>query len=229
MSSPLEPILKWKMEKKEALAFKVALLWQEIASKEFPDDKFVKLRRTGDPRKSTLFKYCYKLVTSTQGILLPTEYRFYVLAQIQLMGRMQSGDFHALLEPQILVGPKAWKRWRWWKERYDKNMKRMNKSSEEITPQIENVKLSITKTYEFLFSQVGVLTSEKVRKLIETKKLQEWLATDKISPYFVILSPWVQEHLGGKSVSQVFERDLTIYLITEEIERVFNEFSRCSF
>lgn len=211
------------MNKQEAYAFKVALLWQEIASKEFPDDKFVKLRRTGDPRKSTLFKYCYKLVTSTQGILLPTEYRFYVLAQIQLMGRMQSGDFHALLEPQILVGPKAWKRWRWWKERYDKNMRRMNKSSTDLklTPQIENVKIDLIRTYDFLFSQVGVLTSEKIKKLIESKKLQEWLVTDKISPYFVILSPWVQEYLGEKSISQVFERDLTIYLITEEIERVF--------
>ena len=54
----LEDILNYEMTPEEAKAFKLALLWEELCQQEFPDERRVSLKK-GDPRKSTLFRYCY--------------------------------------------------------------------------------------------------------------------------------------------------------------------------
>lgn len=219
--SRLDAVLKYKMTKLEALSFRVALLWEEITQKEFPNERFVRLRIKGDPRKSLLFKYCYTFVRQTQGILDPKEYRFYILAQIQLMSKMKNGEIHALLEPCILVGPKAWIRWTWWKSKYDKNMRILTTNADDLKliPQIESVKRDLLRTKKFL----GEISEEKVQQWFADKKLQEWIAINKISPYFILLHPMVQAFLVGKSINKVFERDLSIYKISDEIKTVFAE------
>ena len=219
-NSRLEAVLKYKMTKLEALAFRVALLWEEVMQQELPNERCVKLRIKGDPRKSLLFKYCYTLIRQTQGILEPKNYRFYILAQIQMMSKMRVGEIHALLEPCILVGPKAWIRWTWWKSKYEKNMKLLTTNTEDLklTPQIENIQRDLLKTKKFL----GDPSKEQVQQWLADKKLQEWIATSKISPYYVLLHPLVVECLEGQSITQVFERDLSVYKISDDIKSLFN-------
>jgi hypothetical protein len=136
------------------------------------------------------------------------------------MGRMSSGEVHAMIDPAILTGPRAWKRWRWWKARFDKNMKLMNKNIEElkIQPAIENLRTELQNTKKFLDKQEGEL-----KDWLKTRKLHEWLAADKISPYFFILSPLVAECLEGKILNEAFGRDLSVFQITDEIRNLFKE------
>ena len=115
--NPLERILKYDMSPEEAKAYKLCLLWDSICQKEMPNYKFSKSKASGDPRKSLLFRYCYKLLKETKGLIGDKDYRLYITAQIHVLCSITDGEVHALISPQCLTGDKAWRRWKLWKER----------------------------------------------------------------------------------------------------------------
>lgn len=199
------------MNKTEAFAYKLAMIWQEQMKKEYPNEGFVQLRKKGDPRKSMLFKVCYKLIRETKGFLEPREYRFYILAQIQMMGKMRYCDIHALIEPSVLIGPNAWKRWNWWKQKNEKNMRLLNRNSSDFEVDVEKIKIELQNTKK--------LIGDDLPELMKNRKLHEWLATGKISPYFIILHPFFE----GKDINKLLERDLSIYKITDEVRNIFKD------
>ncbi len=71
----LEPVFEWNMTQLEAKAFKLALMWDKLSKQELPNYKHAKFKKKGDPRKSMLFKYCYKLAKETNGLMEDYEYR----------------------------------------------------------------------------------------------------------------------------------------------------------
>ena len=123
----LEVILKYKMDEMEIKAYKICLIWQKLCAEVFPNERFTKLNLEKDPRKTNLFKYAYKLIKETKGFLSDDkEYYFYVLAQLQTLKHLEENNIHPLIEPQILVGDKAWKRWKRWNWIYQKRLKEVN-------------------------------------------------------------------------------------------------------
>jgi len=62
----LELIIKYKMNDMESKAYKIALIWQEECRKEIPNEQYIRLKKNSDPRKSILFKHCYKLAKETK-------------------------------------------------------------------------------------------------------------------------------------------------------------------
>ena len=219
----LEPILKYEMTPEQARAYKLSLLWIELVRREFPNDwARNKLRKSGDPRKSQLFRHCLKLVQETKNLIKPEEYKLYITAQLKIFKRLQSEGVHALVEPNILTGERAWKRWLFWKRDYDKRMKQnipdaleMNNimSPALIIHQLENTKKFLEKE--------GVTTKGNIQLMIDSGTFKQWFKMEKISPYFLMLSPLVKEAVGRKDLKEVFDQDFSIYKISPEVEQWF--------
>ena len=224
----LEKILEFKMTKLEAKAYKLALMWQDSCEREFPNERHTKLRKSGDPRKSNLFKHCYKLARETKGLLPDENYRLYITAQLQILKTQRCGDIHALIEPQILVGDKAWVRWEIWKKHYEKKLSEV-RSVEEIglTEKESKVGVLLDATKKFLDGK-GLTTYEAMKEKLDDLTMVRWVTTGMVSCYYIVMSPWVEKWLDGRSFD-VFKFDLGVYRpsITPNVEAKFQEmFSR---
>lgn len=229
MTDDLEKIIKYRMDKMEAKAYKLALMWEKYCEKEFPNERHTKLKKTGDPRDSNLFKYCYKLARETNGLIQDDEYYLYIIAQLQILKTMRSGDVHALIEPQILVGDKAWRRWKLWKKYYDKKMSEV-KCVEDIgiTESESKINSLLQNTKEF-FDKKSLISYEKVKEKLDDLSMIRWITTGNVTPYYAILSPWVNRWLAGRSLEEVFKFDLSVYRpsVSTTLETSFrNIFSR---
>lgn len=192
--SDLEPIIKYKMNELEAKAFKIAIIWQEECEKELPNESFAKLKKNSDPRKSTLFKYCYKLAREMKGILEDKDLKMYVRAQLQILKSIREGDVHALIEPHCLVGDKAWKRWKIWHRMYHKKLNRALTSDQiGIYTKESKVIIELKKTLEFMKSR----EFNKYENLEQSKEnIERWCANNEISCFYLILSPWIRRIFG---------------------------------
>lgn len=226
----LEPILKFKMTDMEAKAYKLALLWTVISQREFPNYKHTKLGNK-DPRKSSLFRYCYKLATETNGIIEDKDYKLYITAQLQVFKGLSN---NILIEPSILVGDKAWKRWKYW--RYQHNLsKNANKTDNETVTYNKSLIINeLNKTKSFFLQKLGKHPStEDIFRLIKEKILNLWLSVEKISPYYILLSPLIKNVIR-EDYHLVSNIDFSLYKksITPDIEKYFAEnfayeFNRC--
>jgi hypothetical protein len=212
----LELIIKYKMTDLEAKAYKICLMWQDLCKREFPNEHHVKISKNKDPRKTTIFKYCYKLARETKGLLSgDKEYYLYITAQLQIMKLMTDGEIHALIEPQILVGEKAWKRWKIWKKKYDKKIKSIQTAEDMgIKTSKNKIKIELRKTHDFI-SKNGKMNEDDFKN---------WNLSGQISPYYLALSPIAQKIMNENNIK--FDRELYRPSITPEIEDFFRkEFS----
>ena len=216
----LAHIHDYKMSEEEANAYKIAVLWIELARKAFPRYQHLGLPIRRDPRKSLLFKYAYKLARETKGIIPDDEYSLYIQAQLDILKVMTADQDGPRVEINCLVGDKAWKRWKVWKKYYDKKVKFGPAGTTSINDAAA-VKRDLENTRIHLETRFNGIPSEQeyeVRKADVTR----WLGTGRISPYYALLSPWAKKYINFKELSLdlgVFQKD-----ITPEIEAQF-----CSF
>lgn len=226
MEENLELILKYKMTDLEAKAFKLALLWDKMVKTELPEHNIhTHLRRSGDPRKSTLFKYTYKLISETRGLIPDEEYQLYIKAQLQILKAISDGTVHARISPECLVGEKAWKRWRMWKVKYDKISIMKKPETAHVSATETKIKSEIDKTKLFLEFQFGHQpTQEDINKSIKEKLMIKWITVNKVCAYYAILSPFLKKSFGGKTIEEVFLFDLGIY--RSSINSVIEEYFR---
>lgn len=203
-------IKKWNMDATEATVFKLCLLWEETVEKELKGialNHVTKLRKKGDPRKSTLFKYCWKLFRETNGLIPINEYRLYIRAQIQVFknlerdfGKRKEGE--PRIDAQILCGPKAWMRWMYWKNLYLKQTK-VDEHAEKVQTEATDgyaykVGMELAHTKAFMEKQAGgEITKDFIKQICSDRTLLRWVTFGKVSPFYVILSPWVTEAYGN--------------------------------
>lgn len=212
------------MDKLESVAYKLCIIWIEKSKKFFPDYDHTKLRRD-NPRKSLMFKICYKFVRETQGILEEEDYPLYVRAQLDILKNISLGsDEHPLIEPNVLVGEKAWKRWKLWKKKYDSVVEQKG-CNIKVTVSSQKVVESLEKTQEFIFKNLGVNpTIEKYREAIINKNLFRWINMGKISPYYLALSPYIEQLLSKEDMSKLnFDVDVYRPCLTDEIVAFFKK------
>lgn len=217
----LSPILNLHMDDLQAKAYKVALLWLEISHQVFPNYEHGKgFPKKGDPRKSMLFKYCYKLVRETQGLVPDNEYSQYIRAQLDIMRAIRIGDVHPFIGPQILVGDRAWIRWKVWK----KKLKAITENStlEDVgldkTDEDKIIK-ELEDTKKFLYGRFGGSYAEP-QIMMAKHDVERWVALEKVSPFYALLSPWAQKYCNFKNV---FDEDLYRSSINRTIEHKFKE------
>ncbi len=209
----------------EAKAYKLCLIWQSAMDKELPNYYKNRLSK-GDPRKSLLFKYCYKLARETNGLIPDNQYKFYILAQIRSLKMISDGTVHALIEPGCLVGDKAWRRWKLWKQQFEKQ--KLTTASDEISKEIKSTGIQVLaelkRTRNFFTSNFGEnYRKEDIEGVIKNKEIIKWAAFSKVSPYYLILSPLIKNNFSD--IENIFSIDSNFYKksITPEVEKVFKE------
>lgn len=216
----LEPIIKYKMDPVEAKAYKIALIWQDECRREISGEPYAKLNNKSDPRKSLLFKYCFKMAKETSGILSDQNIQLYIRSQIQVLKSITDGRVHAMIEPHCLVGDKAWRRWKLWKSRHDRKMARPLSSSEvDVKPTEGKMKAEIASTMDFM-SRNGCTDEEEFTRRIG--EVQKWINSGEVSCFWVVLSPWITrafEHPSKLDFDYFYYRSA----ITPKVEEFFRE------
>lgn len=213
---------KYNMDQLESTACKIAAIWLDLSRKTFPDYRHSTMKK-GDPRKSLIFKICYKLARETQGILDSNDINLYVRAQLDVLKYINSNNSHPLIDPNCLVGEKAWKRWKLWKKRYD-TIK--NKPPESIVSGIGFKKAieGIIKTKEFIVKSFGDdWNIEKFRQCYINNNIFRWINLSKISPYYLAISPFVKEVFTEDDFKKI-NFDINVYLpcINQEVQKEFD-------
>lgn len=200
---------KYKMDELEVKALKVCQIWMEMSKKIFPSYNHNKFGK-GDPRKTLMFKVCYKLIRETSGFIGDDDYPLYVRAQLDILKHISLDKGHPLIEVNCLVGDKAWKRWKLWKKKYDTTVQIRSKSA---TTKVNNPKIieALRKTKEFFSLQFeNKPTYEKFKELEKDGSLYRYVNFGKISPYYLVLSPYF-EKLSKECVMQKMNFDIQLY------------------
>lgn len=211
------------MNELEAKAYKIAIMWIDRSKKIFPDYRHATMTK-GDPRKSLIFKICYKLVRETQGVLDDTDYPLYVKAQLDVLRHINNGIAEPLIDPNCLVGEKAWKRWKLWKRKYDSIS---NKTSDAPVSQIgiEKALDGLEKTKEFLVKTFSSdLSFERYNESYLNNNIFRWINTNKISPYYLALSPYIKKLFSEDDFKKI-HFDLQVYMpcINENVKERFSQ------
>lgn len=190
----LDAIFQYEMNWQEAKAFKICVYWEEECERIFPGERLSKIPRKGDPRKSHLFRYCWKMVRETRGILPENQQKLYVTAN--LTGVKKHGG---RIDPNILTGEKAWMRWKVYKWLYDKAKAHINNEAPppSIITTSPKIYWALENTKRFLFEKCdGEVSENKIKEFIDSGVFKIWTSRDQVSPNYVLLSPWVAKHVG---------------------------------
>jgi hypothetical protein len=220
-----DAIFQWNMSDLEAKTYKIACTWEEQVKRIFPDlQQFSRLPKKGDPRKSNLFRFCWKCLRETRGLLKDDEYKLYVIANLQIL-KVHQGR----VEPNALCGDKAWYRWLVWKKHFDR------KSAEMAGDRLQEVKevdpkmfKDIGLTKRFLFEKCeGDPTLEKMRSFVESPKIRMWVQSQKIAPIYVLLSPWIAKLTDRSVIMKKLQIDPVVY--ENKIDDTVREFFKKEF
>jgi hypothetical protein len=220
----LDAIVDYEMDELEARAYKLCLLWIDRSRKVFPDYQHTRLK-SGDPRKSLLFKTCYKLSRETQGVLEEADYPLYVRAQLDVLKHINIGKYKPLIDVNCLVGDKAWKRWKLWKRKYDSVSQRPTEISQVSVPGVAKAIAGLESTKEFLVKTLGPEPGiDKYREAKLNNNLTRWVNFGKISPYYLAMSPHIAEVMAQEDFKRL-NFDPTVYkpCITDAVVMKFQE------
>ena len=220
----LESISKYKMDEMESKAYKLAIKWVQLSKKIFPNYNHTVIKK-GDPRKSLIFKFCYKLARETNGLINEEDYDLYIRSQLDIIKHMSNGN-PVLVTPACLVGEKAWARWKLWKKRYDKISKKPTSKVE--TPPSAN-KSGYYKAFAGLdqtkeFFNKNSLVFNLITFQEKKSDIIRWINLNKISPYYICISPLAKKILQKEDYARM-NFDISVYdsCINEEVLNKFKE------
>lgn len=203
----LDAVFEWNMTHQEADAFKLCVLWEEVTKKMFPDIFLAKIPAKNDPRKCNLFRHCWKLARETRGLLREEEYKLYITANLQII-KAHNGR----IEPNSLCGDKAWIRWKVWKRLYDKKVAELKGEQTDTALSVSpKIVVEIDKTKKFLYEKCdGSPTKEKIAGFME-RKMKMWVNLGKVSYYYIVLSPWVEQSSKIEDLEKSYIFDASLY------------------
>jgi hypothetical protein len=198
------------------------LLWHSLLQKYFPNMNFGRSKQ-GDPRKSLAFKICYKLVRESFTYLDEKDYNLYVRSQLEVLKHLSQQHNNISVDINCLVGNQAWKRWLLWKSRYDKKLKKPDQTRERTLIGEKKALAGIQSTYDFLNKNFGLsylYEHLEVRK----KDIIIWLNINKISPYYVVLSPFMKKLLSKDDLSAInFDSKFYEECITPAVKSLYEK------
>lgn len=219
----LDAAVQYEMDEMETKAFKILLLWQELAHKYFPDTNHGNFKK-GDPRKSLQFKICYKLVRETCTYLEEKDYKLYVRAQLEIMKHFsnQNGNKGLFFDINCLVGTKAWKRWLVWKKKYDTKINKPKDFTKTTLVGERKALAGIQSTRDFMEKTFG-LNYSIVHLMDKKSEILDWINFGKISPYYIVLSPWIQQILTFDDLKKLnFDPKFYEECITKQVEDLYH-------
>lgn len=202
-----QPALDYGLDTEELKAYKIALLWEQLTRKHFPQNKGLEKLAKGDPRKCSLFRFCWKLLRVTRGLLRDDEYRLYIEANLQII-KVKGGH----LSPNVLCGDKAWIRWKVWKRMYDKKLAESKGESVVTIDADPKIVLALDKTKRFLFEKCeGQPTLEKMQEFFDQQVVKLWILSGKLSYFWVVQSPMLAAVVPLKLLEKDLVFDSKVY------------------
>ena len=224
-----DAIFEWRMADEEMAVYKIACIYEREFLKMFSGKSNLDgqtfrrntLPKKGDPRKSNLFRYCWKLRRETRGLLSSDEFLPYIIANFSII-KMNKGH----IEPLCICGDKAWARWklhgRWVREKAEANA-----ASAPIPSGSSDHKvcMQLDKTKKFLFEKCeGKPSYDKMNEFLENGFFKLWVATSKVSTYYCVLSSYISEDkLDSLAKSCSFDPALVRQRITDGVKNYFKE------
>ena len=128
------------------------------------------------------------------------EYRMYVCANIMALKK-----FGGYLEVNTICGENAWLRWKIWKRYYDR---KMAEAHHLPPPPVTDTKVTreLIRTKRFIFEKFeGEPTQAKVTDFVNRGIFRAWVLQGKVSMYYVVLSPYVKDHVETLAEECVFD------------------------
>ena len=224
--------VKYKMDEMETKAYEICWRWIDGVKKYFPDQRKIGMNAIPnvffdkkDPRKTLLFKYCYKFTRETQNILAEEEIPLYIKAQFDILRHLDRNNIQVEISPNCLVGDKAWKRWKLWKYKYDAIVAKPTEISEAVGPGAIKAVHGFEKTKEFITKTLGDNpTFEQYKEAYEKGQVFAWINFGKISPYYLTISPYLKRLVKSEDIKRLnFDENIYKPCITPEVMIKFKE------
>lgn len=216
-------VKKYQMDEIEKRAYRISFIWYDKSVKYFPNCARGKFKK-GDPRKSWVFKICYKLVRETAGVLDPDQYEIYVQAQLEILKILSKKHF-VNIDASILAGEKAWVRWKVWKNKYDSLINKPAEVSFVVSPGRAKAIKGLQDTYEFFKSRLATIPNlEEMKNFHSNSDLFLWINFGKVSPYYLALSPFCQEILTKEDLKRLkFDPEIYRPCVDDHVISKFKE------
>ena len=222
-------ITKYKFDSEEEASYKLAQKWIELCQKYFPNYQHTHKKGfnlTANPKKSIIFKICYKLRRETKGLIDEADYLLYIRAQLEILKVQSQKNPLVSIEPACLIGDQAWKRWKLWKKKYDDKLKTKDFSKKTVSQSKVGTSKAIqgiVVSREFISNNIG--KNPTIQDYIKNEKaLYNWINFGKISPYYLAISPYIKTMFTEEDFRRL-NFDLKVYqeCITEEVLKVFDK------
>lgn len=206
MTNVLNTIVQYQLSPREAAAYKLAVLFDHMARKMFPHYRFG-IPGRGDPRKSVLFKHCWKMLGEVGGKIPPDQYRLFVYAQLAIFKAYVNEPTPPVIAPHCLNGVKAWNRWLVFKKQYDQQ------AAQAVAPQAKVEVNTADRVVQDLTRTKKFLVGRNVGQALEDGSLRRWVALKQVSPYYVWLSPAVDRFVRDRqtSIPDLFGLGMNVY------------------
>lgn len=180
--------MQFKFTPTEDSAYRLCCVWHELRIKIFPDYMHSRTPKLTSLKKSLIFKTMLKLIKERQFKTIE-EYVAFIKAQLLIFKKVQKDGAIILIEPVILTGEPADRRWFIWK----KLVQRAN----AIT------KMTYTLKDADLEFDIGV-SADEIKKICEDdlsfenfvnkqSRIRTAIILRKIKPIYVHLSEWVKK------------------------------------
>lgn len=224
-------IFQWNMTTDEIVVYRLAAMYEEQYRKicgATADGQSIRrnsLPMRSDPRKSNLFRHCWKMCRETRGLIEVHDHKLFIVGNLTLLMLKK-----AHIEPNSICGDKAWIRYRIYKRKYDAKMAEI--ACQAPPPSINTtdpkIIVQIDTTKKFLFERCeGEPSYEKIKGFVDNGIFRFWIITGKVSQYYVVLSEWINKIVNVDKYAEQcsFSAALIRERSTTEVKEYFrNEF-----
>lgn len=109
-----------------------------------------------------------------------------------------------------------------WKRKYD-SVSKVNETSSVVPANLMKVASALTTTKEFLVKTFTEAKFEDLQLAVANKNFYRWINMGKISPYYLVLSPFVKKLFPEGITGLAMDLDVFRGMISPEIETLFKK------
>jgi hypothetical protein len=183
---------KYNLNPLETLAYQCCVVYLTLAYKVFPNYRHCKIPKTGNIKKSSLFKHCYKMCVNLEGKIKKEYYPLFIKAQFDIFNTIyKATGLCPIIAPSIISGKKSFNRWLVWRNRYE-SIKVIKTENTTVNAERQLLINEFLKTLKFMHSNSYAF--ENFNTFNENyKDVFKFVILKKISPYYIALSPWIEK------------------------------------